>query len=166
MSASKGRLTESIPVYVFDVDGTLADIGHRLHHIRGERDDWEAFYDACPGDKPYKHICRLAQHLISAGQILVFMSGRTECVRYQTVNWLYQYVTKPKLGAAMRLYMRPMLYKGEPDHREDHVVKRELLRQVVWDGFDPIMSFDDRDSVVKMWREIGIPCAQVREGDF
>jgi hypothetical protein len=28
------------------------------------------------------------------------------------------------------------------------------------------MAFDDRNSVVKMWRDLGIPCAQVADGDF
>lgn len=52
------------------------------------------------------------------------------------------------------------------DHRPDHVVKFELLKQIVWDGYAPIMAFDNRDQVVKMWRGIGIPCAQVAEGSF
>jgi hypothetical protein len=34
------------------------------------------------------------------------------------------------------------------------------------DGYEPIMVFDDRNQVVKMWRERGIVCAQVAEGDF
>jgi len=30
----------------------------------------------------------------------------------------------------------------------------------------PIMCFDDRDSVVAMWRANGIPCLQVAPGNF
>ena len=42
----------------------------------------------------------------------------------------------------------------------------ELLEQMRLDGWDPGMAFDDRSRVVKAWREAGIPCAQVAEGDF
>ena len=56
--------------------------------------------------------------------------------------------------------------RKEGDHRPDHIIKLELLAQIRSDGFEPIMAFDDRNSVVKMWRDAGIPCAQVAEGDF
>ena len=81
-------------------------------------------------------------------------------MRYQTIRWLYENIGCT-LSAACRLYMR-----AEMDHRPDHVVKFELLKQIVWDGYAPIMAFDNRDQVVKMWRGIGIPCAQVAEGSF
>jgi len=45
-------------------------------------------------------------------------------------------------------------------------VKREMLDRIRADGYNPIMAFEDRSRVVKMWREAGIPCAQVAEGDF
>lgn len=35
---------------VFDLDGTLADGDHRLHHITGETKDWRAFFAACGDD--------------------------------------------------------------------------------------------------------------------
>ena len=34
------------PLAVFDLDGTLADVRHRLHHIEGRRRDWDAFFSA------------------------------------------------------------------------------------------------------------------------
>jgi hypothetical protein len=30
-------------IYIFDIDGTLADISHRLHFIQQESKDWKAF---------------------------------------------------------------------------------------------------------------------------
>jgi hypothetical protein len=59
------------------------------------------------------------------------------------------------------LYMR-----RRNDRRPDYIVKAELLDQLLADGYRPIMAFDDRDQVVKMWREKGVPCAQVAEGNF
>ncbi len=56
--------------------------------------------------------------------------------------------------------------RSEGDHRPDYKVKEELLGRILKDGFEPIMAFDDRDQVVKMWREAGVPCAQVADGNF
>ena len=42
------------PLYIFDLDGTLALIEHRRHFVarpRGEQ-DWKAFYAACDKDAP------------------------------------------------------------------------------------------------------------------
>jgi hypothetical protein len=52
------------------------------------------------------------------------------------------------------------------DHRDDDILKIELLAEMRRDGYTPIMVFDDRNRVVKAWRSAGVPCAQVAEGDF
>jgi hypothetical protein len=41
-----------------------------------------------------------------------------------------------------------------------------LLDKLMADGFRPIMAFDDRNQVVEMWRQRGVPCAQVADGNF
>lgn len=137
--------------YLFDIDGTLADLSHRLHHIQKEPKDWGAFFAACAGDAPIEHICALARILPA-----VFVSGRSDQCRSDTEKWLTLHV-----GFCAPLYMR-----AEGDHRHDDIVKGELLDRIVADGFKPIMAFDDRDQVVAMWRSRGIPCAQVAPGNF
>jgi len=89
---------------------------------------------------------------------IVFVSGRSDECRASTVAWLLRYI--PSVRPA-NLYMR-----RAGDHRPDDIVKREILDQMRADGWRPVMAFDDRTRVVKMWREAGIPCAQVAEGNF
>lgn len=52
------------------------------------------------------------------------------------------------------------------DHQPDHKLKRQWLT----DGTIPkervLCVYDDRASVVAMWRESGIACFQVAPGDF
>lgn len=145
--------------YLFDIDGTIADATHRLHHITGEKKDWPAFFDACVDDAPIEHIIGLVETLLeyeySPG--VVFVSGRSDRVRQQTIDWLERHL----FMKGFDLYMRK-----DGDFRPDHVVKLELLAQIRADGFEPIMAFDDRNQVVEMWRANGIPCAQVAPGDF
>ena len=142
--------------YIFDIDGTIADGGHRLHHIQKQPKDWDAYFDACHDDKPIHHVIGVAWALNSAGHRIVLVSGRSAVIREKTKEWLRWHL--PFYDA---LYMRP-----EGDHKDDDKLKIELLEQMRLDGWDPVMAFDDRSRVVKAWREAGIPCAQVAEGDF
>lgn len=142
--------------YLFDLDGTIADLTHRLHHIQKEPKDWDAFFAACPGDVPIVHVIELMQTLIDADQHVVLVSGRSDVSRADTEFW-----TDRHIGFRCPLYMRKA-----GDHRPDHIVKGELLDQILADGYRPTMAFDDRNQVVEMWRARGIPCAQVAPGDF
>lgn len=142
--------------YLFDIDGTLADLTHRLHHIQKQPKDWDAFFAACPRDMPIAHICSLARTL-SVHAPIVLVSGRSDRVRTETDYWI-------KVSAQIiyaGLYMRT-----DGDHRPDHEVKGELLDRILDDGWKPLMAFDDRNQVVAMWRKRGVPCAQVADGDF
>ncbi|GFE12858.1 hypothetical protein Sgleb_09050 [Streptomyces glebosus] len=40
------------PLAVFDLDGTLADTGHRQHLLRQTPRDWRAFFAAATEDPP------------------------------------------------------------------------------------------------------------------
>ena len=49
---------------VVDLDGTLADCTHRLHHIRGRgRKNWDAFFAGCHIDKPNPVVVALVKAL-------------------------------------------------------------------------------------------------------
>lgn len=141
--------------YIFDIDGTLADCSHRIHHIESSPKNWDAFFAACDQDLPIEHICDLARLLIYE-TLVVYVSGRSDQCRGQTEDWL----KKNELWTGA-LYMR-----REGDHRPDDIIKIELLEQLRADGWEPIMAFDDRQRVVDAWRAAGIPCAQVAPGDF
>lgn len=141
--------------FIFDIDGTLADPRHRLHYIQQEPKDWDGFFEACDKDTRIGHVWITALAL-SDHYPIVIVSGRSDQVREKTEKWL-----KNNFLPWDALYMRKA-----GDHRPDTVVKKELLAQLRADGWEPRMVFDDRDSVVKMWREQGVPCAQVAEGNF
>jgi len=142
--------------YIFDIDGTIADCTHRLHHIQKTPKDWRAYFAACTGDAPIKHIIELAQDLHQSDAQIVYVSGRSDECRYETERWLEKHDLPPGT-----LYMRKA-----GDHRNDDMLKAELLELLRADGFKPIMAFDDRNRVVATWRANGVPCAQVAEGDF
>jgi len=140
--------------YIFDIDGTISNVEHRKHHVAVRPKRWDLFNLGMVDDPPMPHILTLMQDL--ASRPIILCTGREELFREPTETWLRQHLVRFDA-----LYMRPA-----KDYRPDTVVKAELLKRILNDGFEPIMAFDDRNSVVAMWRKLGVPCAQVAEGDF
>jgi uncharacterized HAD superfamily protein len=146
---------------ICDIDGTLADATHRLHHIQGEgKKDWDSFFKAMDEDGCHENIHALVS-LLYQQHAVVFCSGRPEDYRGLTQAWLRQEGFKVGAEFDMPLYMRP-----SGDFRPDYIIKRDLLDQIRADGFDPWLVIEDRASVVKMWRDAGLTCLQCAEGDF
>jgi hypothetical protein len=93
---------------------------------------------------------------------ILFVSGRPSKYKDVTREWLIKHgLFNPFLDGKLLLWMRP-----DGDRRDDDIVKRELLGRIRMEGYEPVIAFDDRDRVVKMWRDNGIPCCQVAAGDF
>lgn len=147
------------PVWVFDIDGTLANAEHRLHHIKKQPKDWTAFFAEVINDDPIEHMVKLCNDLWTSTDV-IFVSGRSDECRDHTRVWLDRHLSIGSVADEF-LYMR---HAG--DYRPDDVIKIELLAEIRANGFDPIMVFDDRNRVVEAWRAAGVPCAQVAPGDF
>lgn len=152
---------------VFDIDGTLADISHRVHYLEGEKKDWDSFYDAMGDDKPIEGVMAILnafQSYIQNSQtdVTIFaFTGRPEKHREKTLRWLLENVQYPLMTLETILLMRK-----DGDHRADTIVKKEMLDFIRGHGFEVILAVEDRKRVVDMWRENGITCLQCAEGNF
>lgn len=157
---------------IFDIDGTLADIAHRRHFVQSKPKNWPAFNRAMKNDIPNSDIIDLLTLMFEGGWTILVASGRSEDEREVTEKWLNEagiFCIADKHGLSesepppmyQKLYMR-----ASGDYRSDDIVKSEILDQMRADGFDPTIAVDDRDQVVKMWREKGLRCLQVAPGNF
>lgn len=158
-----------------DIDGTVADLTHRRVYVRNKPKNWPAFERAIPQDTPIQWVIDTVNRLYDAGWTVVMMSGRSEKSKDVTVEWLAKYGVKYHAIYMRREFeyeadgvtpKKTRLGKPRGDFRRDDIVKRELLDVARADGYNPDVVFDDRDQVVTMWRENGIPVVQVAEGDF
>ena len=145
-------------IIVFDIDGTIADCTHRLHHVKKDNPDWKAFFAECVNDIPIESMCDMSI-VLSQYYDIVFCTGRSEECREQTEEWLLKYVNA-----------NAVLMRKEGDYRPDHVVKKELLeeylkKQNLTKGH-VVTIYEDRQSVVDMWRDNGYHVCQVAKGDF
>ncbi len=144
------------PVLICDIDGTLADLTHRLVYIITRPKNYGAFEAGIPDDAPIQHIINTVHSFFDMGWTIIMCSGRGSQQRAATVKWLDDH------GVPYHaLYMR-----AEKDYRRDDIIKGELLDQILEDGYKPTLVLDDRNRVVDMWRARGIPCVQVAPGDF
>jgi len=145
-------------MYIFDIDGTLADCTHRLHHIIGDTKDWDAFDEVGYLDTPIYPMIRVCNALYNAHFEILLLTGRNERVRSCTELWL------EKWGVC---YNR-MLMRGLKDRRQDTEVKLELLNS----NYTPVQResinsiFEDRQRLVDMFRAEGYHVCQVAKGDF
>lgn len=141
---------------VFDLDGTLALNEHRQHFVQGRpvgEKDWRGFFAACDKDVPNSPIIRTLLALWTIGERVEIWSGRSAEVNDKTEKWLSE----------NGLVMVPRKMRAEGDHTPDHDLKASWLREA---NQQPDLVFDDRASVVAMWRAQGIVCAQVAPGEF
>ncbi|GAA2096001.1 hypothetical protein GCM10009801_65250 [Streptomyces albiaxialis] len=101
---------------VFDLDGTLADVAHRLHFLEPPRRDWNGFFRAASGDPPLAEGIALALRWAETCD-LGYVTGRPERCRRATERWL-----RERGLPAAPLWMRP-----DRDRRPARVLKPELL---------------------------------------
>lgn len=165
-------------IYVFDLDGTIADLNHRLHFVtppidarvgapkevweqhRDWKPNWNAFFDACADDTPIEWVADLMrmlwryERLTGQRSALLVLSGRSDRVRRVTEDWMQQ----------RKIPYDFLLMRKEGDHRPDEIVKLEILREFLDSKPDchPRVEFivDDRQKVVDMWRRNGFNVLQ------
>lgn len=145
---------------IFDLDGTLALIEkRRLVADKGNgKINWKVFFspENIIMDEPNIPVIKTFQAMKQAGFRVGILSGRDAISFMETNIWLKENGVEFDF-----LKMRP---KGS--HTPDDVLKKQWLDELIAEGHEVMCVFDDRDKVVKMWRENGIPCFQVAEGKF
>ncbi len=151
------------PLYIFDLDGTLANIDHRqwLLDCKDNPKRWDQFFDACDKDSPVAPVIRTLELLRFSADIFIW-SGRSIAVRDKTARWLTDHTSFMTHDLDVVLRMRPA-----GDFTPDDELKGGWLEEL--SGHDRrrlVAIFDDRDKVVAMWRAKDIPCFQVAEGKF
>ncbi|HSE07977.1 MAG TPA: hypothetical protein VLB29_04885 [Nocardioidaceae bacterium] len=106
-------------IAVIDIDGVVADVRHRLHHVATPPKDWEAFFRAAPEDPLLEQGHETVTKLAEVCDI-VYLSGRPERCREDTLAWL----------ARHHLPDGEVLLRAPGDRRPARLVKVEALRRL------------------------------------
>ena len=178
---------------IVDIDGTLANCEHRRHFVDLQdragydalwdqgtdghwyhkftdakwKPDWKSFNEQMINDTPNEWLCDLLRALYSGYwncpstnnycEEFIFVTGREECYRKITTNQINEWTTINM----HKLFMRP-----SKDYRPDTDIKREIYERHIKDKYDVLLCIDDRQSVVDLWRSLGLVCLQCAKGDF
>jgi hypothetical protein len=101
---------------VFDIDGVVADVRHRLHHLDSPK-SWSAFFATADEDALLSEGARLVADLAERHEI-VWLTGRPEWLRDITAGWLARHGLP-----GTELHLRP-----RRDYRPARLYKIEVLR--------------------------------------
>jgi hypothetical protein len=130
---------------VFDIDGVVADVRHRLHYLDSRPKDWSGFFGAAAQDVPLAEGVTLAREAM-ASYDLVWLTGRPEQLRMVTEHWL----------TAAGLPSKPLVMRRHRDFRPARIAKLEELHRLA--TRQPIaMVVDDDPEVVDALSAGGYP---------
>lgn len=133
-----------LALIVVDIDGVVADVGHRLHHISSSPRHWEEFFAAAAEDPVLPEGKALVTD-IPAGNALCWLTGRPERNRTLTEQWL-RHNGMPDA---------PLLMRADRDHRPARQAKREHLVRLLRTHRIALM-VDDDPLVIDMLAELGV----------
>ncbi len=133
------------PVAVFDIDGVLADVRHRLHFVHSRPKRWGAFFAAAGADPLLPQGAALLHSLDGTHQIR-YLTGRPERLRRVTSDWL----------ARHELPEAPLTMRPNADRRPALVFKRDRLRAWVAEGCEIALLVDDDPQVAQMASQLGL----------
>ena len=128
---------------IVDIDGTLAIKTNRSPF------DWSKVgQDACN---------QVVKGLVNAyPNTVIIFSGRDSVCRKETIQWL----------AENGIKYHSLFMRDEGNNEKDAIIKRRLFEDNVRGKYYIEYVLDDRNQVVEMWRNIGLTCLQVADGDF
>lgn len=143
---------------IVDIDGTLSDPNHRRHHVEGDNNDWEKFFEKVDDDG-LKDWCREIIDRFKYDYNILLVTGRPERsidgvdVKQKTIDWLEAY----------GVHWDRLVMRKAGDVRKDTVVKQEMLDEDLPDPDDVLFALDDREDIAEMWRENGIVCLRTED---
>jgi hypothetical protein len=130
---------------VFDIDGVVADVRHRVHHLAGRRQHWGRFFAAAGRDTPLREGVDLALQYAKT-HVVVWLTGRPEHLRDLTAAWLARHGLPNEL-----LFMRP-----DFDRTPAREFKARQLRLLARESTIDLV-VDDDPEVFRVLAEAGFP---------
>lgn len=142
---------------ICDIDGTIADISHRLHFVKQETKDWRGFFSTMDKDAVRKDTLEKLAEYQRQGYEILFVSARPDDYRTVTEAWLEQHVRHAGVEYV------GLLMRNAGDRREDTVVKYNIWQNYL-SNYSIHVVIDDRPSILRMWQSLNLAVVDVGAG--
>lgn len=148
-------------LYIFDIDGVLADVTHLRPLITGEKKDYDAYYSRISEALPIPNGLSIVQGLNRQAFLddayVYFVTGRSELSREATLQWLQNHGA---CGESPNLHMR-----GNTDRRPAYQVKRGIVERIhkkTGVPYAEMTVFEDDPQCAEMYEKLGCYVCHVR----
>lgn len=137
-------------LWIFDIDGTLANNGHRIKHLKQDRKNWREFFADQSKDEPYEAVMELLRILTLKGDRCIIITGRDEEHRAESYRWINEHY-------GLIFPEKDLIMRKAGDRRDDDLIKLELLAEWMKENGDHkvLGVFEDRHRVIDAWRDAG-----------
>jgi len=132
-------------VAVFDLEGTITDCSHRLHHYKkGEYDIWNGKLYLDPVNKD--GLKYLIDHY-SLGHKIIVVTAKNESYAKEVDEW----IKKMKLHTTID----KIIYRERLDSRPSVNVKSDILKGLM-KKYEIVASYDDRPENIQLMKGMGL----------
>lgn len=140
--------------YIFDVDGTLADVDPYLHLVRGSNRDYDAFHKASIDALPNMEVVEMLNNAVADRYAILIVTSRKEKYRGLTSMWL----------AKNNLRSHALFMRADDDNRPDYEAKKDMLGKIT-EHWDVLHAIDDNPNVIRLWEDHNIPTTKIGTWD-
>jgi FMN phosphatase YigB (HAD superfamily) len=148
---------------VFDLDGVLFDSEHRFP--LWEAGKHEEYFQQVEDDKPLSPGITICSMFVANPKFeVIFVTGRGAHQTHRNLTlYMLRYHINPYINGK-QLLMREWPMPDPYDH--DTVKKPKMIEAAGYSLDDIFMVFEDRNSIVDMWRARGVTTYHTQIGDF
>jgi len=149
-----------VKLQIFDIDGTLANIDHRKHHLvsKGNKKNWEPFFKEQHLDAPHWPVFDVMKALSLAGHKCIVITGRMDQHRTVSLKWIQNHYDGEFHNED--LYMR-----ADGDHTDDDELKWNIAQKILQENpeYELTAIFEDRHRIIDKFRQNGIYCFECNQ---
>jgi len=140
--------------YIFDVDGTLANVDPYLHLVRGSNRDYNAFHEASIDALPNLDVVEMLNNAVADRHSILVVTSRKEKYRGLTSMWL----------AKNNIRSHGLFMRSDDDNSPDYEAKNDMLDKIniLW---NVVHAVDDNPNVIKLWQDHDIPTTKIGTWD-
>ena len=131
---------------IVDIDGTIANVDHRIHLVRKPNKNWKLFFEKMNDDKPIEQIINKIKELHDDGLKILIVTGRPETYQSITSAWLNKHLPFEEFE---------LIQRRKNDNRPSYQCKQSALIELK-QKYKIKFFMDDKEEDINMYQKGGL----------